>query len=185
MITRIKQPNVSCGYYYFSGFWLWHHTTMIIVIHYKIHRKIVFFFLCVSQTLIFKADSSLKSIISDTVSGIPTCLMGHMEGNSLCRSVYKQCCNLRVLRISHVGSVGWGGSGEKWGWRESQGQGEEGPPELEPNLQGGVKGLELGVWCHLAQSLSLGTTLSGFGSECCRLLTRILRKLLNLSFLQL
>lgn len=68
---------------------------------------------------------------------------------------------------------------------ESQGQGEEGPPKLEPNLQGGVKGLELGVCCPLAQSLSLGTTLSGCGSKCCHLRALILRKLLNLSFLQL
>lgn len=147
--------------------------------------RLFVFFLCISQTLIFKVDSSFKNITSDIVSGIPACWMGHMEGNSLCKSVYKQCYNFSVLRISHIGSMGWGGAGEKWGWRESQGQGEEGPPKLEPNLQGGVKSLELGVWCHLAQSLSLGTTLSGFGSKCCHLLALILRKLLNLSFLQL
>ena len=60
----------------------------IIVIHYKVQCKF-FFLLYRSQTLMFKVDLSFKNIISDQVNRIPTHLIGHMGGNSLCKDIYK------------------------------------------------------------------------------------------------
>lgn len=79
----------------------------------------LFFLPFISQTLIFKGTLSFKNKTSDRVSGIPTHLIGYMEGNSLCKGIYK-----------HQGTESWltwrecevRRAREKWGRRDGQGQ---------------------------------------------------------------